>query len=168
MVNDGAEGWQQNEAWGEIRKPCLVGLQYKFEEELSEPYDEWPKAIDSKCNKVFDNFIVKEGLALTIAFSGQEKRSLNRVFEAIGFFYLNYPYLAQGSRERKKKEISKPQQEVLKQKRMKLTTKHWRVTLGSKSECPRRRWRLMWRSLLLKKQNRNPPLTRGPTLQPQA
>lgn len=68
------------------------------------------------------NFVKKEDEALIDAFRTRGKRRLNRVFDAIGFVYLDYPRLAQ-SRGKKRKIISKPPTAALKPNRTKVTMK---------------------------------------------
>jgi hypothetical protein len=60
---------------------------------LSEPCDEWLDGIEAKCNEILWNYVKKEDESLTVAFGAQGKRRLNRVFDAIGFFYPDYPRL---------------------------------------------------------------------------
>jgi hypothetical protein len=64
-----------NKTKHEVKGRSLVRLdyKYKFEEEFSEPCDEWLGTIELKINEVFGNFIAKEDRALTVAFSGRIK-----------------------------------------------------------------------------------------------
>jgi hypothetical protein len=69
---------------------------YNFESEFREPCDEWLEAIEDKCNKILGNYNNKEVEVLNMAFGAWKKRLLNRVFDAIGFVYPNYPQMTQG------------------------------------------------------------------------
>lgn len=108
---------------GEAKKGGLIRLKYnyKFRKQFKEPNDDWLYGIEAKCNKVLGNFMKKEDGALT-TFGAQGKRRLTRVFDVVGFVYLDYPRLAQCG-IKKKKDASKAPTNTPKQKKVKITTK---------------------------------------------
>jgi hypothetical protein len=71
----------------EVKSECFVRLdyKYKFEEKFGEPCVEWLEIVESKNNQVPGNLVAKQDWPLTVAFSGQEKQRLNRIFKVIGF-----------------------------------------------------------------------------------
>lgn len=79
--------------------------------------------IEVKCNEVLGNSVRKEDEPLTATVGAWDKRRLNRVFDTLGFVYLDYPCLVQ-SGGKKRKNTSKPSVDALKQNRAKVTTKH--------------------------------------------
>jgi hypothetical protein len=56
-----------------------------------------------RCNEILGNFSKSEAEALQQAFGARKRHQLNRVFDAIGFFYTDYPIMVQDSKKRKKK-----------------------------------------------------------------
>jgi hypothetical protein len=74
---------------------------YKFKEEFGEPCDECFDSIEEKCNEILGNFSKAKVEALHRAFAAQKRHQLNRVFEAIGIFYPNYPKHGFGFKEEK-------------------------------------------------------------------
>jgi hypothetical protein len=60
---------------------------------LPESCDEWLDGIEAKCNEILRNYVKKEDESLTVAFGAQGKRRLKNIFDAIGFFYPDYPRL---------------------------------------------------------------------------
>lgn len=77
------DSWKQ-----EVRSGSLVRLKYtyKFRDEFG--------VVEAKCNEVLENFVEKEDEALTAASGARGKTRLNHVFDAIDFFYPNYPQLS--------------------------------------------------------------------------
>jgi hypothetical protein len=86
-------------------EPGLIRLwcKYKFEDEFGEPSDGWLDFVEAKCIEILGNFSKSEVEALQQSFRARKRRRLNRVFDAIGFFYPDYPIMAQDSKKRKKK-----------------------------------------------------------------
>jgi hypothetical protein len=76
---------------------------YNFEIVFGEPCDKWLEVVENKYNEVLENFN-KEDEALTMAFGGRKKRRLNRVFDAIGFVYLDYLQLRRVGEAKETKE----------------------------------------------------------------
>jgi hypothetical protein len=74
-------------------EPRLVRLRYKcnFKDEYGEPSDGWLDCIEAKCNEIVGNYSKLEDKALQLAFATRKRHRLNRVFDAIGFFYPDYP-----------------------------------------------------------------------------
>jgi hypothetical protein len=86
-------------------EPGLIRLRckYKFEDEFGEPIDGWLDFVEAKCIEILDNFSKSEAEALQQSFRARKRCGLNHVFEAIGFFYPDYPVMDQDSKKRKKK-----------------------------------------------------------------
>jgi hypothetical protein len=97
--------WDASDA--ELR---LIRLRYKyrFEDEFGEPSESWLDYVEAKCNEILDNFSKLEVEALLLAFGAQKRRRLNRVFDTIRFFYLDYVVMAQDLKKRKKKVTTRP------------------------------------------------------------
>ena len=70
-------------------EPRLVRLRYKhrFEDEFGEPSDGWLDCVEARYNESLGNFSKSEVEALQQAYGARKRRRLNRVFDAIRFFY---------------------------------------------------------------------------------
>jgi hypothetical protein len=81
----------------------LVRLKYtfRFKEKFDEPNDDWLKCIKATSDELLGAYSKAEDNALSAAFGGRGKKRLNRVFDAIGFIYLDYrfPLRGQGKKE---------------------------------------------------------------------
>jgi hypothetical protein len=82
----------------------LVRLKYtfKFRDRFDEPNDYWLKSIEATSDELLGAYTRAEDDALSSAFGGRGKKRLNRVFDTIGFIYLDYcyPLRRQGKREK--------------------------------------------------------------------
>jgi hypothetical protein len=76
-------------------EPGLVRLRYKyrFEDEFGELSDGWLDYVEAKSNEILGNFSKSKAEALQQAFRAQKRRQLNHVFDAIRFFYPDYPIM---------------------------------------------------------------------------
>jgi hypothetical protein len=85
-------------------EPGLVRLRYKyrFEDEFGEPSAEWLDYFEARFNEILGNYSKPKAEALR-AFGARKTRRLNCVFDAIDFFYPDYPMMVQDSKKRKKK-----------------------------------------------------------------
>jgi hypothetical protein len=94
-----------SEADASDAEPRLIRIRYKyrFEDDFGEPSDGWLDYVEAKCNEILGNFSKSEAKSSQQAFEARKRRSINRVFDAIKFFYPNYPIIAQESKKRKKK-----------------------------------------------------------------
>jgi hypothetical protein len=72
----------------------LVYLKYTFRYrgEFDEPNDEWLNCIEATSDELLRDYTRAEDDAMTLAFEGQGKKRLNRVFDVIGFVYPDYSY----------------------------------------------------------------------------
>ena len=70
----------------------LVRLKYTFKygDKFDEPNDDWLKCIEVTSDELLGSYSKAEDNALSTAFGCQEKKRLNRVFDAIGFVYSDY------------------------------------------------------------------------------
>jgi hypothetical protein len=111
------------ETTAESSESGMVRLKYtfRFKEKFDEPNDDWLKCIEATSDELLGSYSKAEDDALSIALGGQGKKRLNRVFDAIGFVYLNYhfPLWRQG---KKRKTVASVTTAVSKGKKMKVLT----------------------------------------------
>jgi hypothetical protein len=89
------ESWDMpKETTTESSEGGLVLLKYTFRfiEKFDEPNDDWLKCIEATSDELLRTYSKAEDDALSAAFGGRGKKRLNRVFDAIGFVYLDYHY----------------------------------------------------------------------------
>jgi hypothetical protein len=72
----------------------LVYLKYTFRyrDQFDKPNDDWLTCVEATSDELLGAYIRAEDDALTLAFGGRGKKRLNRVFDVIGFMYLDYTY----------------------------------------------------------------------------
>jgi hypothetical protein len=70
----------------------LLKYTFRFIEKFDEPNDDWLKCIEATSDELLRTYSKAEDDALSAAFGGRGKKRLNRVFDAIGFVYLDYHY----------------------------------------------------------------------------
>jgi hypothetical protein len=100
---------------------------FRYEGKFVEPDDDWLKCIEATSDELLGPYSKAEDTALSAAFGGRKKKRLNRVFDAIGFMYLDYRYPL---RERKRKDATSgkddalvaPSEPVSKRKKVKVLT----------------------------------------------
>jgi hypothetical protein len=82
----------------------LVRLKYtfRFGDKFDEPNDDWLKCIEATSDELLGAYSKTEDNALSAAFGARNKKRLNRVFDAIGFVYLDYFYPLQGQGVKRK------------------------------------------------------------------
>jgi hypothetical protein len=80
----------------------LVRLKYTFryEGKFIEPDDDWLKCIEATSDELLGPYSKAEDNALSATFGGRKKKRLNRVFDAIGFMYLDYRYPLKGQKRK--------------------------------------------------------------------
>jgi hypothetical protein len=115
-----------------VREPDeggLVRLKYTFKygDKFVEPDDDWLKSIEAISDELLGVYLKAEDTALSAAFGGRKKKRLNRVFDAIGFVYPDYHYLARGQKRKNTspaKEIASaaPSEPSPKRKKVKVLT----------------------------------------------
>ena len=91
LVND----WEMpKEAAAGSSQGGLVYLKYTFRYrgEFDEPNNEWLSSIEATSDELLGAYTRAEDDAMTLAFGGQGKKRLNRVFDVIGFVYPDYCY----------------------------------------------------------------------------
>jgi hypothetical protein len=74
----------------------LLKYTFRFGEKFDEPNDDWLKCIEATSDELLGAYYKAEDNALSVAFGGQGKKRLNRVFDAIGFVYPDYRYPLRG------------------------------------------------------------------------
>jgi hypothetical protein len=84
----------------------LIRLKYTFryKDRFDEPNDDWLKCIEATSDELLGAYTRAEDDALSLAFGGQGKKRLNRVFDAIGFLYPHYCYPSR--KQGKKRKIA--------------------------------------------------------------
>jgi hypothetical protein len=105
----------------------LVRLKYtfRFGDKFDEPNDHWLKCIEATSDELHGAYSKAEDKALSVAFGGQGKKRMNRVFDAIGFVYPDYCYPLWGQgKKRKAAALAAPAEPVPKAagKKMKVLT----------------------------------------------
>jgi hypothetical protein len=82
----------------------LVRLKYTFRygDKFDEPNDDWIKCIEVTNYELLGAYSKAEDNALSTAFGGRGKKRINRVFDAIGFVYLDYHYPLWGQGKKRK------------------------------------------------------------------
>jgi hypothetical protein len=90
----------------------LVYLKYTFRyrDRFDEPNEDWLKCVEATSDELLGAYTRAEDDALTLAFGGQGKKRLNRVFDVIDFVYPDYIY---PSRKQGKKGKMMPQPSLL-------------------------------------------------------
>jgi hypothetical protein len=86
----------------------LVRLKYTFRyrDKFDELNDDWLKCIEATSDKLLGPYSKAEDNALSTSFGGRGKKSLNRVFDAIGFVYPDYCYPLRGRGKKRKTAAS--------------------------------------------------------------
>jgi hypothetical protein len=118
------DSWEMlKETNAEFSKGGLVRLKYTFRyrDKFDEPNDDWLKCIEATSDELLGTYIRAKDDALSLAFGGRGKKRLNRVFDAIGFMYLDYYYpLKRQGMKRKTAALATPA--VPKGKKIKVLT----------------------------------------------
>jgi hypothetical protein len=103
------ESWDMpKETTADSNESGLVRLKYtfRFKDKFDEPDDDWLKCIEATGDELLGTYSKAEDNALSAAFGGRGKKKLNRVFDAIGFVYLDYHYPLQGQGKKRKTTAS--------------------------------------------------------------
>jgi hypothetical protein len=80
----------------------LVRLKYtfRFRDQFIEPDDDWLKCVANTSDELLGAYSKSEDNTLYVAFGSQKKKRLNRVFDSIGFMYLDYCYPPRGQKRK--------------------------------------------------------------------
>jgi hypothetical protein len=98
-----AEKWEMpKETVREPDEGGLVRLKYTFKygDKFVERDDDWLKSIEAISDELLGSYSKAEDTALSAAFGGRKKKTLNRVFDAIGFVYPDYRYPTRGQKRK--------------------------------------------------------------------
>ena len=125
-----AEKWEMpKETIKESDEGGLVRLKYTFKygDKFVEPDDDWLKNIEILSDELLGAYSKAENTALSAAFGGRKKKRLNRVFDAIGFFYPDYRYPTRGQKRKnttsaEEEAATAPSEPESKRKRIKVLT----------------------------------------------
>jgi hypothetical protein len=104
-----ASGWEMpKEAAAGSSQGGLVYLKYTFRymNQIDEPNDDWLDAIEATNDELLGAYSRAEDDVMTTAFGGRGKKSLNRVFDVIGFVYPGYCYPSQKQGTKRKAAAS--------------------------------------------------------------
>jgi hypothetical protein len=99
------ESWEMpKETITEASEGELVRLKYTFRygDKFDEPNDDWLKCIEVTSDELLGSYSKADDNALSTAFGSRGKKRLNRVFDAIGFVYLDYRYPLRGQGKKRK------------------------------------------------------------------
>jgi hypothetical protein len=124
LVND----WEMPKETAVGSSQCsLVYLKYTFRYrgEFDEPNDEWLNCIEATSDELLGAYIRAKDDAMTSAFGGRGKKRSNRVFDVIGFVYLDYTYLSR-KQGKKRKAATSTISAAPKGKKIKVLT-HWPI-----------------------------------------
>jgi hypothetical protein len=122
LVND----WEMpKEAAAGSSQGGLVYLKYTFryKDQFDEPNDDWLNCVKATSDELLRAYTRAKDDARTIAFGGRDKRRLNRVFDVIGFVYLDYCYPSR-KQGKKRKVVASAISVTPKGKKIKVLT-HW-------------------------------------------
>jgi hypothetical protein len=107
----------------------LVRLKYtfRFGDQFDEPDDDWLKSVEATSDELLGPYSKTEDNVLSAAFGSRKKKTLNRVFDAIGFMYPDYRYPLQGQKRkgatsRKDDASAAPSEPAPKRKKVKVLT----------------------------------------------
>jgi hypothetical protein len=125
-----ADNWEMpKETVKEPDEGGLVRLKYTFKygDKFVEPEDDWLKSIEAISDELLGSYSKAEDTALSATFGGRKRKRLNRVFDAIGFVYLDYRYPTRGQKRKNTssaKEVASaaPSEPAPKRKRVKVLT----------------------------------------------
>lgn len=81
---------------------------FRFRDRFDKPNDDWLKSIEAISDELLGTYTRAEDDALSLAFGGQGKKRLNRVFDAIGFIYPYYYYPLQRQGKKRKLPLRPP------------------------------------------------------------
>ena len=86
----------------------LVYLKYTFRyrDQFDEPNNYWLNCIEATSDELLGAYTRAEDDAMALAFRGQGKKRLNRVFDVIGFVYLDYCYPSRKQGKKRKTAAS--------------------------------------------------------------
>jgi hypothetical protein len=120
------ESWDMpKETTADSSEGGLVRLKYtiRFREKFDEPNNDWLKCIEATSDELLGAYSKAEDNALSTAFGGRGKKKLNRVFDAIGFVYLDYRYPLRDQEKKRKIAASVTLAELVpKSKKVKVLT----------------------------------------------
>jgi hypothetical protein len=97
------DSWEMpKETITNTNKGGLVRLKYtfRFGDQFIELDDDWLKCVENTSDELLGAYSKSEDNALSAAFGSRKKKRLNRVFDAIGFVYLDYRYPPRGHKRK--------------------------------------------------------------------
>jgi hypothetical protein len=106
-----ASGWEMpKEAAAGSSQSGLIYLKYIFwfRDRFDESNDDWLDAIEATSDELLGAYSRAEDKAMTMAFGARGKKNLNRVFDVIGFIYLDYCFPARKQKGKRKTAASAP------------------------------------------------------------
>jgi hypothetical protein len=118
-------GWEMpKEATTGSSQDGLVYLKYTFRYryQFDEPNDDWLDCIEETSDELLGGYTRAKDDALTVAFGRRGKKRLNRVFDVIGFMYLDYCYPLR-KQEKKRKAAASAISATPKGKKVKVLTR---------------------------------------------
>jgi hypothetical protein len=132
-----ANGWEMpKEAVAGSSQNGLVYLKYTFRyrSQFDEPNDDWLDVIEATSDELLGAYSKAEDEAMTTVFGAWGKKRLNRVFDVIGFVYLDYCYRTR-KQGKKRKAATSASSSVSRSKKVKvLTHRHRRIKMTDVSK----------------------------------
>ena len=116
-----ADGWEMSKETAAGSSQGGLGyLKYTFRymSQFDEPNDDWLDAIEANSDELLGAYSKAEDDAMTTAFGARGIKRLNRVFDVIGFVYLDYCYPSR-KQGKKRKAASSATSSTSKSKRLK-------------------------------------------------
>jgi hypothetical protein len=115
----------------------LIYLKYTFryKDQFDEPNDDWLDCIEATSDELLGAYTRAKDDAMTLAFVGQDKKRLNRVFDVIGFVYPDYRYPSQ-KQGRKRKYATSAIASTPKQKKVTILTHRPKRAKAAKAPKP--------------------------------
>jgi hypothetical protein len=86
----------------------LVYLKYtlRYKDQFDEPNDDWLNCVEATSDELPGAYTRVEDDVMTLAFGGRGKKTLNRVFDVIGFVYPDYCYPLRKQGKKRKVDVS--------------------------------------------------------------
>jgi hypothetical protein len=124
------DNWEMpKETISNPNKVGLVRLKYtfRFRDQFIEPDNDWLKCVENTSDELLGAYSKSEDNALSAAFESRKTKRLNRVFDAIGFMYLDYRYPPRGQKRKsatsgKDVALAAPSKPAPKRKKVKVLT----------------------------------------------
>jgi hypothetical protein len=79
---------------------------FRYREQFDEPNDDWLNCVEATSDELLGAYTRAKDDAMTLAFGRRGKKTLNKVFDVIGFVYPDYCYPSQKQGKKRKAAAS--------------------------------------------------------------